>query len=87
MEKRDQQKVRTREKERESRESSFFSFTRKARFVSCEVFRDLWEREDRETKSRYLYASRAFGVIIVQNIIIYIYISSFTSECMNSPDR
>lgn len=43
--------------------------------MSCEVFRDLWEREDRETKSRYLYTSRAFGVcvIIVQNVIkIYI---------------
>ena len=66
IEKRDQQKVRTREKERERAEKALsFLLLRAARFVRCEVFQVTFgEPEDRETKRRYLYTSRAFGACV-----------------------
>ena len=79
MEKRDQQKVRTREKERE-RESAekalSFLLLRAARFVRCEVFRDLWGTRGQGNEAQIFVHEQSFWcvcVIIVQNVIkIYI---------------
>jgi len=77
MEKRDQQKVRTREKERERVEKALsFLLLRAARFVRCEVFRDLWETRGQGNEAQIFVHEQSFWcvcVIIVQNVIkIYI---------------
>ena len=79
MEKRDQQKVRTREKERESAEKALsFLLLRAARFVRCEVFPlcDLWETRGQGNEAQIFVHEQSFWcvcVIIVQNVIkIYI---------------
>ena len=69
MEKRDQQKVRTREKERERAQRKLFLFFYSEQRALCVVrfFVTFGEREDsldRETKSRYLYTSSAFGACV-----------------------
>lgn len=77
IEKRDQQKVRTREKERERAEKALsFLLLRAARFVRCEVFRDLWETRGQGNEAQIFVHEQSFWcvcVIIVQNVIkIYI---------------
>ena len=66
MEKRDQQKVRTREKEREREQRKLFLFFYSEQRALCVVrfFVTFGEPEDRETKRRYLYTSRAFGACV-----------------------
>ena len=76
IEKRDQQKV-TREKERERAEKALsFLLLRAARFVRCEVFRDLWGTRGQGNEAQIFVHEQSFWcvcVIIVQNVIkIYI---------------
>ena len=68
IEKRDQQKV-TREKEREREQRKLFLFFYSEQRALCVVrfFVTFGEREDRETKRRYLYTSRAFGACVCDN--------------------
>ena len=69
--------MRTREKERERAEKALsFLLLRAARFVRCEVFRDLWETRGQGNEAQIFVHEQSFWcvcVIIVQNVIkIYI---------------
>jgi len=69
--------MRTREKERERAEKALsFLLLRAARFVRCEVLRDLWGRRGQGNEAQIFVHEQSFWcvcVIIVQNVIkIYI---------------